>query len=259
VTETTSETTNEKRADAPATERSGLRGFFTDIGRAIATTFDGLSVTSSWFFRRPLTIQYPDKIEKPVQEMLPDGYRGLLEVDLGRCTGCALCQKNCPIGAVIVKVEKNAATGVREIVQFDIDIGRCMYCGLCSECCKFEALQHTTDFEAVSCSPEGLVLHFARKPAPVAKVKAGEGPPRKPLGSILAETVEPCFKRVRWPGRRGPRPCEEPAAPPPAASPAPPSPATPAPAAENPKTETAAAVPSTKNEEPTTKNGPEAS
>ena len=189
--------------------RGALFEYFADIGRAIATTFEGLTVTSSWFFRRPLTIQYPDKIEKPVQETLPEGYRGILEVDLQRCTACALCQKTCPIGAVQVKAEKNAETGVREIVRFDIDMGRCMYCGLCSEACKFEALSHTTDFEGVEASPDGLILHFVRKPVPVAKAKAADQPPRRPLGSILAEIVNPCFGRVRWRGRRIAGTCED--------------------------------------------------
>ncbi len=178
-----------------------MRQYFADIRRAITSTFEGLTVTSSWFFRRPMTIQYPDRIEKPVQEMLPENYRGLLEVDLRRCIGCGLCMKTCPINAVQMKVEKNPETGVREIVQFDIDIGRCMYCGLCSETCKYDALRHTPDFEAVSCSPDGLVLRFAKPPVPVAKFKVGEGPPRRPLGSILAETVPPCFRRIRWRGK----------------------------------------------------------
>ena len=202
-----SETTEQGRGGATGGKRGAVAEYFAAIGRAIATTFEGLSVTSSWFFRRPLTIQYPDKIEKPVQEQLPEGYRGILEVDLQRCTACALCQKTCPIGAVQVKAEKNAETGVREIVRFDIDMGRCMYCGLCSEACKFDALSHTTDFECVEASPDGLILHFARKPVPPAKAK--DQPPRRPLGSILAEIVDPCLGRVRWRGRQIAGTCED--------------------------------------------------
>ncbi|MBI5502038.1 MAG: 4Fe-4S binding protein [Deltaproteobacteria bacterium] len=200
-------TAQDHESGTPRKSRGALFEYFADIGRAIATTFEGLTVTSSWFFRRPLTIQYPDKLDKPIQESLPEGYRGILEVDLQRCTACALCQKTCPIGAVQVKAEKNAETGVREIVRFDIDMGRCMYCGLCSEACKFDALSHTTDFEGVEASPDGLVLHFVRKPVPVAKAK--DQPPRRPLGSILAEIVNPCFGRVRWRGRRIAGTCED--------------------------------------------------
>jgi formate hydrogenlyase subunit 6/NADH:ubiquinone oxidoreductase subunit I len=109
---------------APETLGSRLVGYFAQLGRAIATTFEGLTVTSSWLFRRPSTLQYPDRIEKPVQEMLPESYRGTLEMDLLRCTGCLLCAKACPIDCLGIDVEKNAASGSREIVRFDIDIGR---------------------------------------------------------------------------------------------------------------------------------------
>jgi formate hydrogenlyase subunit 6/NADH:ubiquinone oxidoreductase subunit I len=187
---------------------AGVRGWFADIGRAVGSIFEGLAVTMSWMFRRPWTIQYPDKIEKPVQEMLPDTWRGVLEVDLGRCVGDLLCERACPIGCIAMKVEKNAATGVREITKFDIDIGRCMYCGLCQEACKFGALCHTTQFEACASSADGLVLHFAKDPVPVSRHKAGEGPARQPPGSILPSVIAPCYGRKPWSPPRVPAAAE---------------------------------------------------
>jgi formate hydrogenlyase subunit 6/NADH:ubiquinone oxidoreductase subunit I len=192
-------------ANPPRDLGAPVREYFARIGRAIVSTFEGLAVTASWLFRRPLTIQYPDRIDRPVQEMLPESYRGILEVDLDRCTGCLLCAKACPIDCITIKLEKNPSTGVREIQKFDIDIGRCMVCGLCTEQCKFDSISHTTDFEATADSPEHLLLHFAKRPQPVSKHKAGEGPARRPQGSILAEVVPACFGRVRWPGRLGGR------------------------------------------------------
>jgi formate hydrogenlyase subunit 6/NADH:ubiquinone oxidoreductase subunit I len=180
-----------------------IRDYLANIARAVTSTFEGFAVTASWLFRRPLTIQYPDRIDRPVQEMLPEGYRGLLEVDLDRCTGCLLCAKTCPIQCIDITVEKNPETNLREIRSFDVDIGRCMYCGLCTEACKFGALVHTTDFEATAASPADLVLHFVEIAKPVAKIKAGEGPARRPQGTILAEVVPPLLQRKRWPGKGG--------------------------------------------------------
>jgi formate hydrogenlyase subunit 6/NADH:ubiquinone oxidoreductase subunit I len=58
-----------------------------DIWQAISSTFEGMSITFSHLMRRPMTIQYPDKIPVPIQDTLPRRYRGILEVDLDICTG----------------------------------------------------------------------------------------------------------------------------------------------------------------------------
>jgi formate hydrogenlyase subunit 6/NADH:ubiquinone oxidoreductase subunit I len=189
-------------AVSAAPRRSGLREYFANIWRAVASIFEGLSVTMSWMFRRPATIQYPDKIAEPVQEMLPESYRGVLEVDLQRCIACLLCQRTCPIDCIQIKVEKNPETGVREITRFDIDMGRCMYCGLCTEASDCEAILHTTQFEATVPHPDLLVLHFVKEPVPVAK--KATAPPRRAPGSILAEVMPGFGRRAsmsRWHGR----------------------------------------------------------
>ena len=192
---------------APQRPGRGLRAYAANVYRAVTSIFEGLVVTMSWMFRRPATIQYPDRIEKPVQEMLPEGWRGTLEVDLRRCTACLLCMRACPIGCITIEVQKNAETGGRELTRFDIDIGRCMYCGLCAEACNFDALSHTTEFETAVPNLAGLVLRFVKQPTPVAKVKPGEGPPRLPRGSVLPGVVPDYGRRCgknRWRGRMAP-------------------------------------------------------
>ncbi len=177
------------------TPRSPLRIYFRNIRNAVTSTFEGMSVTMSYMFRRPATVQYPDKIAKPVQEMLPENYRGILEVDLDRCTACLLCQKSCPLGCISIEVCKNPTSGGRDMSKFDIDMGLCMYCGLCTEACNFDAINHTTEFEGTVTSPDQLVLHFVKDPRPVTKAKAAEMPPRKPRGSILAHIIPALGRR----------------------------------------------------------------
>jgi NADH-quinone oxidoreductase subunit I len=190
---------------ALARRRSGLRAYGANIVHSAVSIFEGLTVTMSWLFRRPATIQYPDRIEKPVQEMLPDGYRGILEVDLLRCSGCLLCMRACPIGVITVETAKNAETSVREIVRFDIDIGLCMFCGLCVEACQYDAIDHTTEFEATMPCVEALTLRFVKTPTPTSRFKKGEGPARRPKGTILRETIPDYGRRRganRWAGNR---------------------------------------------------------
>ncbi len=74
-----------------------VASYVKDIVEAVKSTFEGMSITFSHLVRRPMTIQYPDKIPVPIQETLPLRYRGILEVDMDICTGCLACERDCPI------------------------------------------------------------------------------------------------------------------------------------------------------------------
>src|SRR3989338_7539324 len=52
-----------------------------------------------------------------------------IKVILEKCTGCTLCVRVCPFGAI--KVENKKAT---------IDLLKCNLCGACEPACKFDAI-----------------------------------------------------------------------------------------------------------------------
>ena len=172
--------------------QTSLTQYFGNITRAATSTFEGLAVTMSWMFRRPMTVQYPDKIDRPLQETLPDGWRGLLETDLALCAGCGLCEKTCPIGCIVTEVVKDATTGGRVITRFDINAAKCMHCGLCSEVCESGALRHTKEFEIAGGQIGDMVHRFVvADPVPVFKPKKGEPQPQGlPVGGVLKELRE---------------------------------------------------------------------
>lgn len=67
----------------------------------------------------------------------------MIEVDLEKCRGCGVCEKNCPTGAVNV-VDRKAVIGVK-----------CVNCGVCIRVCKSGSLAQTSGgvaAEANKCS-----------------------------------------------------------------------------------------------------------
>src|SRR3954466_10311509 len=158
--------------------------------------WEGMSVTLSYMFRKPMTTQYPDRMGVPVHQTIPARYRGFLEVDMDICTACQACERACPIAVINIDILKGdgKTTPKLRMERFDIDIGKCMYCGLCVEPCPTGAIQHTREFEGATMSFENLTLRFVPDPlvpaVPYKPPKGSESFPRKPLGEITRKLLK---------------------------------------------------------------------
>jgi formate hydrogenlyase subunit 6/NADH:ubiquinone oxidoreductase subunit I len=167
-----------------------IKSVFTTSG----TILEGMAVTFSHLFREPITVQYPDRIDRPVSETLPPRYRGFLEVQMDICTGCKRCERACPIECIVIDLEKNPETRKQEMTRFDIDMGKCMYCGLCVEACVFEstgAIRHTTEFEAATNVFGSLTFRFI----PEGTEPLYKAP--KDLSEVPLGTYGPCAREAR--------------------------------------------------------------
>ena len=136
--------------------------FVRSVRDSAVSIFEGLAVTLSYLFRKPVTLQYPDRIPRPIPDLLPETFRGIIEADAAICTGCLACMKRCPIGVIRIEVERNSETKTGTISRFDVDAGLCMVCGLCTEVCPTGAIRHCTEFEGSTSQLINLVLHYVR-------------------------------------------------------------------------------------------------
>lgn len=136
--------------------------YLKNIVETASTIFEGMSITFSHLLRKPVTIQYPDKMPRPLAEILPDRFRGFLKVDMEICTACLACMNDCPIDCILIKTKKDetSATKERVLTQFDIDEAKCMYCGLCTEPCPTGAIHFTKEFERATEDMNDLVFKF---------------------------------------------------------------------------------------------------
>jgi NADH-quinone oxidoreductase subunit I len=101
--------------------------------------FVGLSVTGKYFFKKKVTIQFPEE-NTPISPR----FRGMLALRRypngeERCIACKLCEAVCPALAITIESEARE-DGSRRTTRYDIDVFKCINCGLCEESCPVDSI-----------------------------------------------------------------------------------------------------------------------
>lgn len=114
-------------------------------------------------FKRPITEKYPFG---PAH--VAERFRGKLDIDPAKCTGCKVCEIVCPASVVSMVVVGTRTVGERQIdVQRPVfDLFGCISCGQCVDDCKFGALSLTRGFELATSDKDSLIM---RKAIPIVK------------------------------------------------------------------------------------------
>lgn len=135
-----------------------------------------MGVTLRYFFKKPITVQYPDE-----KVQLYPRFRGRHELlryedgpnkGLERCIGCALCAAYCPTQCIYVQAAENKdgvqrSPGERYAAVYEINLLRCMFCGYCEEACPTGAIVLHREFALADYSRQSLIYTQDRllKPA----------------------------------------------------------------------------------------------
>jgi len=154
--------------------------YFADIFRAVKSLLTGMKVTGRYFFSpwEIVTQQYPEN-RKTLK--MYDRYKGEVimphnERNEHRCTGCGICEINCPNGSIEIiqdKIDMPDGKKKRIIDKHIYHLGMCTFCGLCIKACPENALAWGQQYE-----------HAVFDRAKLTKVL------NKPGSSILKDIVE---------------------------------------------------------------------
>ncbi len=128
--------------------------YFGDIFRAIKSLWNGMRVTGHYFVHpgEVVTQKYPENRE--TLEMF-DRFKGEVvmphdENNQHACTGCGICELNCPNGSIEIlteRIKNEEGKSKKVILKHIYHLSMCTFCGLCIKTCPSDAIVWGQEFE----------------------------------------------------------------------------------------------------------------
>ena len=128
--------------------------YFKDIISGLVSLLKGMRVTSGYFFKPSaiVTQKYPNNRKDLV---MFDRFKGEVimphnENNEHKCTGCGICEINCPNGSIEVISKTIVGEDGKKKRAIDKHIYRlsmCTFCALCVKTCPSNALAFSQKFE----------------------------------------------------------------------------------------------------------------
>jgi formate hydrogenlyase subunit 6/NADH:ubiquinone oxidoreductase subunit I len=114
-------------------------------------------------FHRPATRLYPI-----VRAETSDRLRGRLRWTPDKCTGCALCVKDCPAAALeLIDVDR-----ANKLFRMRYHVDRCTFCAQCVQSCRFKCIELCRDdWELAALTRDAYTIDYREKEAANAVVE----------------------------------------------------------------------------------------
>lgn len=133
---------------------SSIVNYFKEIIYGLKSLVNGMKVTGSYFVR-PRTIVTQKYPENRKDLVMFDRFKGEVimphnENNEHRCTGCGICELNCPNGSIEIiskTVETEDGKKKKAIDKHIYRLSMCTFCGLCVKTCPSNALAFGQEFE----------------------------------------------------------------------------------------------------------------
>jgi NADH-quinone oxidoreductase subunit I len=128
--------------------------YISGIFKGVWSLMLGMSVTGKYFFSpwKIITQKYPEN--RKTLKMF-DRFKGEVVMphdanNQHRCTGCGICEINCPNGSIEIIADKiiTAEGKSKRIIDKHIyHLSMCTFCGLCIKTCPSKAIVFSQEFE----------------------------------------------------------------------------------------------------------------
>jgi NADH-quinone oxidoreductase subunit I len=144
--------------------------YFKDIKDGVWSLLKGMSVTNRYFFSpgKIVTQKYPNNRNTLV---MFDRFKGEVvmphnEKNEHKCTGCGICEINCPNGSIEViskMITTEEGKKKKAVDQHIYRLSMCTFCALCVKSCPSNALAFSQEFEHAAFD-RALLIKVLNKP-----------------------------------------------------------------------------------------------
>jgi len=133
---------------------NGFINYIKEIIQGVTTLLKGMSVTGKYFVTSSKTIVTQKYPENRKDLVMYDRFKGeviMPHTDNNKhyCTGCGICEINCPNGSIeiIARTEEVDGKKKKVIDKHIYHLSMCTMCGLCVKTCPSDALAFGQAFE----------------------------------------------------------------------------------------------------------------